>query len=158
MVKRSIPKRYREAENELKEKARVKRTINLNNIRTEIEVRGTKLVLLVKQKTPLGDKANDWSVEDGIDLLDVAAKNTGESYIMKEKGKSVLVTMNQQLSEPSILKSLINNKLTRYDELAVTAVDKRNAVVDCPSTEVALEVAALLKVEILDSRVAEYLC
>ena len=89
-------------------------------------------------------------------MLDVAAKNTGESYKMKEKGKSVLVTMNQELMEPSILKSLINNKLTRYDELAVTAVDKRNAVVDCPSTEVALEVAALLKVEILDSRVAEY--
>ena len=156
MVKRSIPKRYREAENQLKEKARVKRTINLNNIRTEIEVRGTRLVLLVKQKTPLGDKANDWSIEDGVDLLDVAVKNTGESYKMKEKGKSVLVTMNQELTEPSILKTLINNKLTRFDELAVTAVDKRNAVVDCPSTEIALEVAALLKIEILDSRVAEY--
>ena len=156
MVKRSIPKRYREAENQLKEKARVKRTINLNNIRTEIEVRGTRLVLLVKQKTPLGDKANDWSIEDGVDLLDVAVKNTGESYKMKEKGKSVLVTMNQEMSEPSILKTLINNKLTRFDGLAVTAVDKRNAVVDCPSTEIALEVAALLKIEILDSRVAEY--
>lgn len=56
MVKRSIPKRYREAENQLKEKARVKRTINLNNIRTEIEVRGTRLVFLVKQKTPLATK------------------------------------------------------------------------------------------------------
>ena len=156
MVKRSIPKRYREAENQLKEKARVKRTINLNNIRTEIEVRGTRLVLLVKQKTPLGDKANDWSIEDGVDLLDVAVKNTGESYKMKEKGKSVLVTMNQEMSGPSILKTLINNKLTRFDGLAVTAVDKRNAVVDCPSTEIALDVAALLKIEILDSRVAEY--
>ena len=156
MVKRSIPKRYREAENQLKEKARVKRTINLNNIRTEIEVRGTRLVLLVKQKTPLGDKANDWSIEDGVDLLDVAVKNTGESYKMKEKGKSVLVTMNKEMSEPSILKTLINNKLTRFNGLDVAAVDKRNAVVDCPSTEIALEVAALLKIEILDSRVAEY--
>ena len=155
MVKRSIPKRYREAENELKEKARVKRMINLNNIRTEIEVRGTKLVLLVKQKTPVGDKANDWSVEEEVDLLDVAARNTVESYTMKEKGKSVLVTMNQELSEPSILKSLIDNKLTRYVDLAVTVVDKRNAVVDCPTTEVALEVAALLKVEITDSRVSK---
>ena len=149
MVKRSIPKRYREAENQLKEKARVKRTINLNNIRTEIEVRGTRLVLLVKQKTPLGDKANDWTVEDGVDLLDVAAKNTGESYKMKEKGKSVLVTMNNEMSEPSILKTLINNKLTRFNGLDVAAVDKKNA-------EIALDVAALLRVEILDSRVAGY--
>ena len=74
-------------------------------------MRGTKLVLLVKQKTPIGDKANDWSVEDGVDLLDVAARNTVESYTMKEKGKSVLVTMNQELSEPSILKSLIDNQV-----------------------------------------------
>lgn len=89
-------------------------------------------------------------------MLDVAVKNTGESYKMKEKGKSVLVTMNKEMSEPSILKTLINNKLTRFNGLDVAAVDKRNAVVDCPSTEIALEVAALLKIEILDSRVAEY--
>ena len=132
----------------------MKRTINLNNIRTEIEVRGTRLVLLVKQKTPLGDKANDWSIEDGVDLLDVAVKNTGESYKMKEKGKSVLVTMNQEMSEPTLLKTLIANKLTRFEELEVTAVDKQNAVIDCPDTEVTLEVSALLKVEVTDSRVS----
>ena len=56
MVKKSIPKRYRDAENELKERARTVRMINLNNIKTEVEVRGTKLVLLVKQKTPVGEK------------------------------------------------------------------------------------------------------
>ena len=60
------------------------------------------------------------------------------------------------MAEPSILKTLINNKLTRFNGLDVAAVDKKNAVVDCPSTEIALEVAALLKIEILDSRVAEY--
>ena len=156
MVKRSIPKRYREAENQLKEKARVKRTINHNNIKTEIEVRGTRLVLLVKQKTPLGEKSNDWIVEDEVDLLDVAAKNTGESFKLKEKGKSVLVTMNNEMTEPSILKALVNNKLTRFNGLDVAAVDKKNAVIDCPSTEIALDVAALLRVEILDSRVAGY--
>ena len=59
------------------------------------------------------------------------------------------------MSEPTILKSLIDNKLTRYVDLAVTVVDKRNAVVDCPTTEVALEVAALLKVKITDSRVSK---
>ena len=155
MIKRSIPKRYRDAENELKEKARVKRMINLNNIRTEIEVRGTKLVLLVKQKMPVGDRANDRRVEEEIDLLDVAARNTVESYKMKEKGKSALVTMNHEMSEPTIQKSLIAIKLTRFDDLEVTAVDKRNAVVDCPNTEVALEVAALLKVEVTDSRVSK---
>ena len=155
-VKRSIPKRYRDAENQLNEKARVKRTIHHNNIKTEIEVRGTRLVLLVKQKTPLGEKSNDWSVEDEVDLLDVAAKNVGESFKLKEKGKSVLVTMNNEMTEPSILKSLVNNKLTRFKGLEVAAVDKKNAVIDCPSTEIALDVAALLRVEILDSRVAGY--
>ena len=63
---------------------------------------------------------------------------------MKEKGKSVLVTMNWEMSEPTLLKTLIANKLTRFEELEVTAVDKLNAVIDCPDTEVALEVSALL--------------
>ena len=73
---------------------------------------------------------------------------------MKEKGKSVLVTMNQEMSEPTLLKTLIANKLTRFEELEVTAIDKSNAVIDCPDPDVALEVSALLKVEVTDSRVS----
>ena len=154
MVKKSIPKRFRDAENVLKERARTVRVINLNSIKTEVEVRGTKMVLLVKQKTPVGAKANDWRVEQEIDLLNEAAKTPAESYKMKEKGKSVLVTMNQEMSEPTLLKTLIANKLTRFEELEVIAVDKRNAVIDCPDPDVALEVSALLKVEVTDSRVS----
>ena len=56
----------------------------------------------------------------------------------------VLVTMNLETSQPSILKSLVENKLTRFEDLKVVAVDKRNAVIDCPASNVALEVAALL--------------
>ena len=51
---------------------------------------------------------------------------------------------------------LVNNKLTRFKGLDMATVDKKNVVMDCPSTEVALDVAALLRVEILDSRVARY--
>ena len=154
MVKKSIPKRFRDAENVLKERARTMRVINLNSIKTEVEIRGTKMVLLVKEKTPVGAKANEWSVEQEIDLLDEAAKAPAESYKMKEKGKSVLVTMNLGMSEPTLLKTLIANKLTRFEELKVIAVDKRNAVIDCPDADVALEVSALLKVEVTDSRVS----
>ena len=153
MVKKSVPKRYREAENILKERARTMRVINLNSIKTEVETRGTKMVLLVKEKTPAGAKANDWNIEQEIDLLEEAAKAPVESYKMKEKGKSVLVTMNLELSQPSILKSLVDNKLTRFEDLKVVAVDKRNAVIDCPGSEVALEVAALLKIDFTDARV-----
>ena len=73
---------------------------------------------------------------------------------MKEKGKSVLVTMNREMSEPTLLKTLIANKLTRFEELKVITVDKRNTVIDCPDLDVALEVSALLKVEVTDSRVS----
>ena len=154
MVKKSVPKRFREAENILKEKARTMRVINLNSIKTEVETRGTKMVLLVKEKTPPGTKANDWSIEQEIDLLDEAAKTPAEAYKMKEKGLSVLVTMNLETSQPSILKSLVQNKLTRFDDLKVVAVDKRNAVVDCPALNVASEVAALLRVDFKDARVS----
>ena len=130
------------------------RVINLNSIKTEVETRGTKMVLLVKEKTPAGAKANDWTIEQEVDLLEEAAKTPAESYKMKEKGKSVLVTMNLEMSQPSILKSLVDNKLTRFEDLKVVAVDKRNAVIDCPGPEVALEVAALLKVDFTDARVS----
>ena len=130
------------------------RVINLNSIKTEVETRGTKMVLLVKEKTPVGAKANDWNIEQEIDLLVEAAKAPAESYKMKDKGKSVLVTMNLEMSQPSILKSLVDNKLTRFEDLKVAAVDKRNAVIDCPDPDVALEVAALLKVDFTDARVS----
>ena len=116
--------------------------------------RGTKIVLLVKEKTPVGAKANDWSVEQEVDLLVEAAKMPAESYKMKDKGKSVLVTMNVEMSEPTLLKTLITNKLHRFEDLKVLAVNKRNAVVDCPDVDVAVEVAAILKVEVTDSRVS----
>ena len=154
MVKKSIPKRFREAENILKEKARTMRVINLNSIKTEVETRGTKMVLLVKEKTPVGIKANDWSIEQEIDLLDEAAKMPAETYKMKEKGLSILVTLNNEASQPSILKSLVENKLSRFKDLKVAAVDKRNAVIDCPSPDVALEVAAILRVDFKDARVS----
>ena len=154
MVKKSIPKRFREAENILKEKARTMRVINLNSIKTEVETRGTKMVLLVKEKTPVGIKANDWSIEQEIDLLDEAARMPAETYKMKEKGLSILVTLNNEASQPSILKSLVENKLSRFKDLKIAAVDKRNAVIDCPSPDVALEVAAILRVDFKDARVS----
>ena len=40
VVKQSIPKRFREVEGQLKEKARVVRLTNFNKVRTEIEIRG----------------------------------------------------------------------------------------------------------------------
>ena len=154
MVKKSIPKRFRDAENVLKEKARTVRVINMNGIKTEVEVRGTKMCLLVKEKSPVGSEANDWRVEQEIDLLAEAAKMPTESFKMKDKGKSVLVTMNMEMSEPTLLKTLITNKLHRFEDLKVMAVDKRNAVIDCPDADVAVEVAAILKVEVTDSRVS----
>ena len=154
MVKKSIPKIFRDAENVLKEKARMVRVINMNGIKTEVEVRGTKMCLLVKEKTPVGSKANDWRVEQEVDLLAEAAKMPAESLKMKDKGKSVLVTMNVEMSEPTLLKTLITNKLHRFEDLKVLAVDKRNAVVDCPDVDVVVEVAAILKVEVTDSRVS----
>ena len=35
---------------------------------------------------------------------------------------------------------LVNNKLTKFKELDVATVDKKNVVMDCHSTEVALDV------------------
>ena len=39
---------------------------------------------------------------------------------------------------------LVNNKLTRFKGLDMATVDKKKVVMDCPSTEEALDVTALL--------------
>ena len=46
-------------EGQLKEKARGVRITNLNNVRTEVEIRGTNMCLLVNEKNPTGATAND---------------------------------------------------------------------------------------------------
>ena len=112
----------------------------------------------MKEKNPVGSKPNEWRVEQEIDLLNEAAKMPLESFQMKDWVKSVLVTMNNELSEPSILKSLIENKLERFENQQISAVDKRNTVVDCSGEEVAVEVAALLKVEVTGARVSRNYC
>ena len=112
------------------------------------------MCLLVKEKNPVGTNPNEWRVEQQIDLLNEAAKMPLESFQMKKRGKSVLVTMNNEVSEPSILKTLIVNKLERFANLQISAVDKKNAVVDCTVEDEAIEVAALLKVGVTDARVS----
>ena len=54
--------------------------------------------------------------------------------------------MNLEMPQPTILTTLIDNKLTRFDDLKVVAVEKRNDVIDCPDPEV-----ALLKVGVSDA-------
>ena len=66
----------------MKERARVIRLTNINNVRTEIEMRGTNLCLLVKEKNPAGTMTSDWRVEDQIDLKAEAAKKSVEAVKM----------------------------------------------------------------------------
>ena len=76
--------------------------------------------------------------------------------LKEEVSKVVISGYSFSDADNDVVNMLVNNKLTRFKGLEVAAVDKKNAVIDCPSTEVALDVAALLRVEILDSRVAGY--
>ena len=73
----------------MKEKARVIRRTNINNMRTEIEIRGTNLCLVVKEKNPTGTMTSDWRVEDQIDLKAEATKKPVEAVKMKDPGTSV---------------------------------------------------------------------
>ena len=41
-------------------------------------------------------------------------------------------------ADNDVVNELVNNKLIRFKGLEVAAVDKKNVVMDCPSTEVAL--------------------
>ena len=76
--------------------------------------------------------------------------------LKEEMSKVVISGYSFSEADNDVVNELVNNKLIRFKGLEVAAVDKKNVVMDCPSTEVALDVAALLRVEILDSRVAGY--
>ena len=57
---------------------------------------------------------------------------------MKERGKSILVTMNADVSTPEVLKTLLMNKLAEFDNLVYNIVDKKKAVIDCNEVEGAM--------------------
>ena len=76
--------------------------------------------------------------------------------LKEEMSKVVISGYSFSEADDDVVNELVYNKLTRLKGLEVAAVDKKNVVMNCPSTEVALVVAALLRDEILDSRVAGY--
>ena len=76
--------------------------------------------------------------------------------LKEEMSKVVISGYSFTEADNDVVNELVNNKLIRLKGLEVAAVDKKNVVMNCPSTEVALVVAALLRDEILDSRVAGY--
>ena len=98
-------------EGQLKEKARAVRITNLNNVRTEIEIRGTNMCPLVKEKNPTGATANDWRVEVQRDLNLEAAKKLSEAVKMKDPGTSVLGTMNREMHVPAEFEKLVKAKI-----------------------------------------------
>ena len=53
-VKNSIAKRFCEAEKKLKDMATTLTYVNLKAIRTEIELKGTMMCLMVREKKPVG--------------------------------------------------------------------------------------------------------
>ena len=75
--------------------------------------------------------------------------------LKEEVSKDVISGYSFSEADNDVVNKLVN-KMTKSKGLEVAAVDKKNVVMDCPSTEVALVVAVLLRVEILDSRVAGY--
>ena len=111
--------------------ARTLREVNMNSIKMEIELKGNSMCLMVKEKKPVGSMPNEWKAEHEINLLDEIPATAATPFQMKERGKSILVTMNADLSTPDVLKTLLQNKLAEFDDLVYNEFDKKKAVIDC---------------------------
>ena len=61
--------------------------------------------------------------------------------------------MSTDLSSPDMLKTLLMNKLAKFDDLVYNVVDKKKAVIDCNEVEDAKRAEALLKADVKDARV-----
>ena len=60
IMKKSIPQKYCEAENKLKDMARTLREVNTNAVCTEVEMKGNTLCLMVREKNVTGSTPNTW--------------------------------------------------------------------------------------------------
>ena len=58
--------------------------------------------------------------------------------LKEEMSKVVIYGHSFSEADNDVVNELVNNKLIRFKGLEVAAVDKKNVVMDCPSTEVAL--------------------
>ena len=139
----------------MKERARVIRLTNTNNIRTEVEIRGTDLCLLVRERNPNGMMANDWRVEEHIDLKGKAMKKPMVAVKMKESGTSLLITMNKEINAPAEFERMVKEKVKDMPDLKYTVIDKANLVVNCKEKLKAFEVYAILKTGLEDARIAK---
>ena len=137
----------------MKERARVIRLTNTNNIRTEVEIRGTDLCLLVRERNPNGMMANDWRVEEHIDLKGKAMKKPMVAVKMKESGTSLLITMNKEINAPAEFERMVKEKVKDMPDLKYTVIDKVNIVIDCNEKPKAKAVYAMLKTGIEDARI-----
>ena len=142
-------------ENHLKEKTRAVRITNLKSVRTEIEIRGTSMCLLVKEKNPVGVTTNEWRVEEEVDLKLEVAKKPVETVKMKDPGTLILVTMNKEIHVPAEFEKLVKSKIKGMTNLKYTVVDKINLVIDCQEQLMASEVYATLKAEMEDARISK---
>ena len=115
---------------------------------TEIELKGTSLCLMVREKKTAGSSPGEWEVYHEIDLLRDEASKPGASFKMKEKGKSILVYMNHDSTSTAISKTTLKNYLEGYNDLEYTMVDKKRAVICCKEEDDAFRAEAKLKVEI----------
>ena len=125
----------------------------MNSIKTEIELKGNSMCLMVKEKKPVGSTPNEWRVEHEINLIDEIPATAAMPFQMKKRGKSILVTMNTVLSTPDVLGTLLKSKFAEFDYLVYNVVDKKKAVIDCKEVEDAKRAKALLKADVKDARV-----
>ena len=62
IVKKAIPQKYREAEKVLKDMATTLREVNMRAVITEIELKGTSLCLMVRERKTVGTSPGDWGL------------------------------------------------------------------------------------------------
>ena len=151
MVKKAMPQKYREVEKVLNAMAMSLCEVNMHVDSTEVGLKGTSLSLMVREKKTAGSSPSEWEVYHEIDLLRDKASKPGVSFKMKEKGKSILVSMNHDSTSTAIFETTLKNYLEGYNDLKYTMVDKKRAVICCKEEDDAIRAEAKLKVELKDA-------
>ena len=118
------------------------RTVQRSNLHLLVKVRQTMLkrTRIRRRWTSSGRESRKRSSPVVVKLKE--ERRAPEHAVLKElkEEMSKVVIYGHSFSEADndVVNELVNNKLIRFKGLEVAAVDKKNVVMDCPSTEVAL--------------------
>ena len=113
-VKKSIPKRYDQAQMILNEVGHALREMHDKKINTELSYEGLSLCLMYRLKRKEGDQYEEWVKHSEVDPTDEEKMDEIPKKDVKVDGTSLFVILNENAESEAVLKKMMSNSLKNH--------------------------------------------